>query len=200
MSVRSRRASRSLAVAGTIAACFAAAAIPATPALGEDIRASRQPKTVHVTGLLTLTDAKKGEFDVTGDLVGKWTIPPTQAVDYYNNQKTTFINRGTESFTGCLVVAKRPCGTLNSDYISWTYQKPSGRLISGGCVHAPTGGTEGFRGVRGLIVMTDTPVGKNVNTLYQGEVILNAYPKEKPMPIPRVPVSAAAVTATAGSC
>ena len=136
---------------------------------------------------------------MTGDLVGKWTIPPTQAVDYYNTP-TTIIQTGHRVLHGCLVGGEERCGTLNSDYISWTYQKPSGRLISGGCVHAPTGGTEGFRGVRGLIVMTDTPVGGDVNTLYQGEVILNAYPKEKPMPIPRVPVSAAAVTATAGSC
>ncbi len=200
MSVPSRRASRSLAVAATIAACFAAAAIPATPALGDDVRTSRHPRTIHVSGLLTLTDVKTGEFAVTGDLVGKWTIPPTQAEDYYNNATTTIINKGTESFTGCLAVAKKPCGTLNSDYISWTYLKPSGRLISGGCVHAPTGGTGGFRGVRGLIVMTDTPVGDDVNTLYQGEVILNAYPKEKPVPVPPVQTSTASAKTTAGFC
>lgn len=195
MSLRSRRAFSALAVS----ACLVAAAIPATPALGEDTRTSRQPQTIHVTGLLTLTDANTGEYAATGDLVGKWTIPPSKAQDYYNTP-TTLIQKGTESFAGCLVREKKRCGTLNSDYISWSYLQTSGRLISGGCVHAPTGGTKGFVGVRGLLVITDTPVGDDVNSLYQGEVILNAEPKEGPMPIPSTRVATTSPKAGAGSC
>jgi hypothetical protein len=200
MSVRSRRAPRALAIAATIAACFAAATIPAAPALGDDTRTSRQPKTIHVTGLLTLTNAKTGEYAATGDLVGKWTIPPAEAVDYYNNATTKVINKGTESFKGCLVRNARRCGTLNSEYISWTYLETSGRLISGGCVHAPTGGTRGFKGVRGLLMMTDTPVGDAVNTLYQGELILDAMPQEGPMPVPSARIAATSAKAAVGSC
>lgn len=198
MSVRTRRAPRLLAVA-TIAACLATAAIPATPALGDDNRPSPKPKTIHVTGLLTLTDAARGEYDASGDLVGKWTIPPPPPEDDYYNTPTTIIQKGTESFKGCLANTNR-CGTLNSEYISWTYLKPSGRLISGGCVHAPTGGTKGFIGVRGLIIMTDTPVGDAVNTLYQGEVILDAKPAEGPMPVPTAPVANRSAKTAVGSC
>lgn len=199
MPLRPRRASAALAAAATITACFAAAAIPATPALGDDSRRSRQPQTVHVTGLLTLTNASTGEYAATGDLVGKWTISPSKAQDYYNSP-TTIIQKGTESFKGCLVAGTRRCGTLNSDYISWSYLEADGRLVSGGCVHAPTGGTRGFRGVRGLIVMTDTPVGDDVNTLYQGEVILDAMPQEGRMPVTTGRVAATAATTTAQSC
>jgi len=200
MSVRSRRSTSALAMAATVTACLVAAAIPATPALGDETRTHRQARTIHVSGLLALTNATKGEYDVTGDLVGKWTIPPTRATDYYNTP-TTLLQKGTESFDGCLANTHR-CGTLNSDYISWSYLKPSGRLISGGCVHAPTGGTQGFRGVRGLLVMTDTPVGADINTLYQGEIILDAKPEEKPMPVPnvRVATNSSSAKAAAGSC
>ena len=199
MSIHSRGASRRLATAATIAVCLAAAAIPATPAFGEDTRASRRPTTIHVTGLLTLANANTGEYDATGDLVGKWTIPPTKATDYYNTS-TTIIQKGTESFVGCLVVNKRRCGTLNSEYISWTYLQTSGRLISGGCVHAPTGGTSAFKGVRGLLIMADTPVGDNVNTLYQGEVILDAKPEEGSIPVPKAPVATTSASTAVGSC
>jgi len=201
MSVRSRRASGALAAAATATACLVAAAIPATPALGDDTRTSRPAQTIHVTGLLTLVDANKGEYAATGDLLGTWTIPPTAAEDYYNTP-TTLIQKGTESFEGCLkteAVRKR-CGTLNSDYISWTYLQTSGRLISGGCVHAPTGGTRAFKGVRGLIVITDIPVGDDINSLYQGEVILNAKPEEGPEPVPSVRVATTSATNAAASC
>ena len=197
MSVRTRRAG-ALAVAAT-ATCLIAAAIPVTSALGDDTQTSRRAKTVHVTGLLTLTNANTGEYAATGDLVGKWMIPATKATDYYNTP-TTIIQKGTESFDGCLVAGTRRCGTLNSDYISWTYLKTSGRLISGGCVHAPTGGTKGFLGVRGLIMITDTPVGDEVNSLSQGDVILNANPKEGPMPVPTVRVATTAAKTAVGSC
>ena len=200
MSVRARRAPSALAVAATVTACLAAA-IPATPALGDDdARGSRQPRTVHVTGLHTLTDAKNGVYAATGDLEGTWTIPPSTAEDYYNTS-TQIIQKGTETFVGCLVAGRKRCGTLNSDYISWTYLQPSGRLISGGCVHAPTGGTKGFKGVRGLIVITDTPVGDDINSLYQGEVILDAKPQEGPVPVPAVSARVTTTSArSVGSC
>ncbi|GAA1830186.1 hypothetical protein ACFFOM_19080 [Microlunatus capsulatus] len=196
MPVRPRRTTTALAAAATTAACFAAATIPATPALGDDSRPVRPPQTVHVSGLLTLTNANTGEYAATGDLEGTWTIPPTRAQDYYNTP-TTIIQKGTESFRGCLVAGTKRCGTLNSDYISWTYLRENGRLISGGCTHAPTGGTRGFVGVRGLIVMADTPVGDEVNTLYQGEVILDAMPEEGRKPVPRVDATSTATGAAA---
>lgn len=184
MSVPSRRRSRALAVAATAGACLAVGAVPATSALADDDTASsRRPKTVHVTGLLTLKDARTGEYAATGDLVGTWSIPPSRATDYYSSA-TTVLQKGSESFEGCLVVGKDRCGTLNSEYISWTYLKANGRLISGGCTHALTGGTKAFRGVRGLIMMTDTPIGDEVNTVYQGEVILDAAPREASTPVP----------------
>ena len=190
---------RALTVAATITACVAgSAAISATSALADDTRSSRRPKTVHVTGTLTLTDAKTGEYAAKGDLVGKWFIPPSRATDYYNTP-TTIIQKGTESFDGCLVVGKQRCGTLNSEYISWTYLRADGRLISGGCTHALTGGTASFKGARGLLMMVDTPVGDDVNTVYQGEVILDAAPKEGSAPVTGASLATTSAKTTAGT-
>lgn len=156
---------------------------------------------MQVTGLLTLTDAKTQTYAVTGDLVGTWRFPPDQATDYYTSP-TRIFQKGTESFDGCLAGKPKRCGTLNSDYILWSYLKKSGRLISGGCVHAPTGGTRAFRGVRGLITMTDTPVGDDVNTVYRGEVILDAEPDERAEPVPASGgrLTTASTGTAAGAC
>jgi hypothetical protein len=200
MTTRSRRTPSALAVAAT--ACLAAATIPATPAFGDDTsRTNHPPKSIPVTGLLTLQDADKGVYRATGDLEGTWVIPPDRAKDYYD-APTVLIQEGTEWFKGC-VAATRSCGTLNSDYISWSYLRADKRLISGGCVHAPTGGTRGFRGVRGLITMTDTPVGTDVNTVYQGDLVLHAERDEGEKPVPTTPGAALAtrtLAASAGTC
>ena len=49
----------------------------------------------------------------------------------------------------------------------------------------------------GSFGMADTPVGDDVNTVYQGEVILNAAPHEGSVPVPRssLPITSAETTA-----
>ena len=48
-------------------------------------------------------------------------------------------------------------------------------------------------------MMVDTPVGDDVNTVYQGEVILNAAPKEGSVPVPGASLTTAAAKTTAGT-
>lgn len=53
-----------------------------------------------------------------------------------------------------------------------------GNLIKGQCVHPITGGSGACRGARGLLNMVDTPVGEEVKTTYEGDIVLNAVPSE----------------------
>src|SRR5829696_10312255 len=78
-----------------------------------------------------------------------------------------------------------PSGALAFDYVlSMQYDPDSGWLIKGPCLHPITGGSGNFAGARGVLIMRDGPVGPGevVNSMYKGEIVLNAIPNERAVP------------------
>jgi len=141
-----------------------------------------RPKTVHVSG--SQTPLKNPlNFDVTGDLIGTWY---TLSVFPTTTKPTLYVSTGTEKFVGCLdrrgdgKCGRRDLeGTLTFDYIAWVNLDEEGNFIKGQCTHPVTGGTGDFAGSRGVINIYDTPVGDEVESVYRGDIELNAVPSEK---------------------
>ena len=86
---------------------------------------------------------------------------------------------GTELFVGCLDQNRNhscggsdPSGTIDFSYIYWAQLDPTTlALESAGCVHPVAGGTGGFDGATGTLVMNDRVKGNGtVVTTYIGKL------------------------------
>jgi hypothetical protein len=67
-------------------------------------------------------------------------------------------------------------------YALWKQYDPDyGWLIKGKCLHSITGGSGNFTGARGVLLMYRGPAGRGeeVNSIYKGEIALNAIPTER---------------------
>ncbi|MFT4166936.1 MAG: hypothetical protein QM650_16990 [Microlunatus sp.] len=140
----------------------------------------KSPRIEQVSGQMIPIDAAATKYRLSGKLIGTWLFPPVD-VTYYQSE-TRLYTRGAESFEGCVNLngddkcdASEPRGRWTGEYIYWA-SLDQGRLVEGGCVHALTGGTKAFVGVRGLLRMTDVYASTKAGStaIYQGEVILNA--------------------------
>jgi len=136
--------------------------------------------TLRVRGTRVPVDADKGTYAMRGDLVGRWTVIPAKVLD---DTPQLYVEAGREQFVGCLdrnhdevCSDTEPHGVLRSSYIYWSSFAGDGTLIRGRWVHPVTGGTLAFEGTRGLIAMTDTPVGYGVRTTYRGRIVLLSTP------------------------
>lgn len=165
----------------------------------------KAPVSVKVSGDQIAVDLSKGQWRMTGGLIGSWTI--TASTDYYASS-TRLYQKGVEAFDGCLNLNHNrkcdgwePNGTWKTEYMYWASFRSNGTLVDGDCVHPLTGGSAAFTGVRGVIFMDDDPVGNttDVTTTYFGEVILNAVPGEQPVATMRADGLRAASTTRPGT-
>jgi hypothetical protein len=129
-----------------------------------------------------------------GDLFGHWTVRSARGLAGYSIPEApwTLVHTGQERFIGCLdrnysqrCDPGEPSGALAFHYVLWTqYDPDSGWLIKGKCLHPITGGWGNFAGARGVLIMRDGPVGpgEEVNSMYKGEIVLNAIPNEQAVP------------------
>lgn len=154
-----------------IASTLAATVAPAS--------ATGEPTKLHVQG--TQTQVNETKYESYGGLLGDFWI--LTFVPLYESDSLV-IATGTERFVGCVDVnldrecgATEPSGELRFDYVQWAKFDPStGALIEGGCVHPITGGSDDFRGARGIVHMRDTVENGEVRTTYRGTVVLDAVP------------------------
>lgn len=118
---------------------------------------------------------------MTGGLNGNWTASVTEY--RWNDATGRLIAWGTESFTGCLDRRRDGCdrtdpqGTMSFKFTAWQkYDPRSGyAFVTGACIHPVTGGTDGFRGARGVITMKDTlQSDSTVSTSYSGVLTIPA--------------------------
>jgi hypothetical protein len=162
-------------VAGTLVAT-ATAATPATPATVE-------PTTLHVEG--TQTQVSPELYESSGGLLGDFWI---LSFDPLYESDSLVVGTGTERFVGCVDVdldgtcsGDEPSGELLFDYVQWaTFDPSTGALIEGNCTHPITGGSDDFHGARGLVTMHDVLVDGEVETTYEGTVVLDAAPADPP--------------------
>ena len=153
-----------------LGACVAAALVVAGVAAG-----AQAP--VKIKGTQTVIDEAKGKFEMHGSLVGKWNT--TAFKINYQGTDGEFVGSGREIFSGChdadatgTCDAGEPTGTLRFTFVYWANYNPKTKaLVRGECVHPVTGGTGGFKNVKGIIHMVDRPVGKEVKTTYSGSLL-----------------------------
>jgi hypothetical protein len=143
------------------------------------------PGPINVSGQSTTNDAgtpnDPGDDynDLTGSLIGQQY---TTSGDFrYDPLTGTVIAWGTETFVGCLDRNRdRSCGagdatgTIDLSFIYWAQLDPETfALISAGCIHPVTGGTDGFAGAQGVLVMKDKAKNDGrVITTYTGKLSL----------------------------
>jgi hypothetical protein len=170
---RRNRVRGRVAVLAAVVGAFALAPLAATAALypvwGEQVQVSFDEATLTST------------YRMTGGLVGAWTSVLDPARTTFDPVTGAFEGWGTETFEGCVDRHPNGCGpfdphgTLTFKFKAWQQLDPANGyvLVSGGCVHWVTGGTEGFRGAGGLITMKDTPnADGSVTTTYRGALNL----------------------------
>ena len=202
-----------LALAASSAALAPAVAMPATGEVPVATSThetpqvhgkSAKPKTVQVKGALTLIDLQTGKYKMSGDLVGEWTMVPSETL---HKSATLYVESGREKFIGCVDLnhnarcgKREPTGEMRSSYLYWASFDAKGKLIKGQCVHPITGGNKSFKGARGLLNMFDRPKGKEVLMTYKGEIILNAVRSDAPLPPLNSTASTAAPRTLATTC
>jgi hypothetical protein len=147
-----------------------------------------------VRGRQFLVDAEQGRYSMLGDLIGHWTVRSARGLAGYAipEEPLARLQTGQERFIGCLdrnysqrCDPDEPSGELAFHYVLWTqYDPDSGWLIKGKCLHSIIGGSGDFAGARGVLIMSDGPVGpgEEVNGMYKGEIVLNAIPNEQAVP------------------
>ena len=180
-------------VAGTLVA--AATAATAAPA------ATDEPTTLQVEG--TQTPVSPELYESHGGLLGDFWI---LSFDPLYESDSLVIGTGSERFVGCVDVdldevcaEDEPSGELLFDYVQWaTFDPSTGTLVEGACTHPVTGGRDGFQGARGILEMHDVVVDGEVQTTYEGTVVLDAVPGEAPAP-EAAQAFAAAVAPTGGA-
>ena len=132
---------------------------------------------VKIKGTQTVIDEAKGQYEMHGSLVGKWNT--TAFKTNYQGTDGEFVGSGKEVFSGChdadasgTCDAGEPTGTLRFSFIYWaTFNPKTQVLVRGECVHPVTGGTGGFKNVKGIVHMVDRPAGKEVKTTYSGSLL-----------------------------
>jgi hypothetical protein len=174
--------------AGPVAAAMAA---PGIPEPGKDRPPG--PTLVLVRGRQLAVD-DQGRYWMSGNLIGRWTVLTAQTLPGYAIPEApwTLVQTGRERFDGCIdqdhtrhCDSDDPRGALSFDYLIWIrYEPNTGRLIEGKCVHPVRSGTQDFAGARGVLTTYDTQVGRGEEgrTRYQGKIVLNAVPNERPVP------------------
>jgi hypothetical protein len=108
-------------------------------------------------------------------MVGSWV---TTGFTPTFNSPTLFVGVGTERFTGCLDAnrdgscqRRERHGQITFDFTYWaSYDGTTGAFLRGECVHPVTGGSGGFAGASGLLLMKDTVHGSRVVTTYWGQL------------------------------
>ena len=166
---------RTALVVFVVAGMLVAAATAATAAPA----ATGEPTTLQVEG--TQTPVTPTMYESHGGLLGDFWI---LSFDPLYESDSLVIGTGSERFAGCVDVdldevcaEGEPSGELFFDYVQWTTFDPStGDLVEGNCTHPVTGGTGDFEGARGIVTMHDVPVAGEVETTYQGTVVLDAVP------------------------
>ena len=101
--------------------------------------------TVRVHGTRVPVHADMCIYGLRGDLVGRWTFIPKQALPH---TPRNFVEPGVGRFNVCLdrnhdktCAAREPNGVLRAAYLSWASFDGHGNLVRGRCVHPVTGGT-----------------------------------------------------------
>jgi len=167
----------------------------ATPALGIPEPGKDRPSgptIVLVRGRqLALDD--QGKYWMSGNLIGRWTVLTAETLPGYAIPEApwTLLQTGQERFDGCIdqdhtkhCDSGDPLGALSFDYLVWIrYEPNTGRLIEGNCVHPITSGTQDFAGARGVLTMhIQAGRGEEGRTRYEGKIVLDAVPNERPVP------------------
>ena len=82
------------------------------------------------------------------------------------------------------------------------YDPDFGWLIKGKCLHSITGGSGDFTGARGVLLMYRGPAGRGeeVNSIYKGEIVLNAMPNERGLQNDNAPAGSAVRKPVASTC
>ena len=167
------------------------AAMPAPGSPEPDTDRSLDPTTVQVRGRQFPVDAEQGRYSMLGDLIGHWTVRSAPGSSGYSIPEApwTRVQTGHERFVGCLdrnysqrCDTDEPSGALSFNYALWMQYDPDfGWLIKGKCLHSITGGSGDFTGARGVLLMYRGPAGRGeeVNSIYKGEIALNAIPTER---------------------
>jgi hypothetical protein len=171
---------------GSVPAAMAAPGIP-----GKDRPSG--PTIVLVRGRQHAVD-DRGRYWMSGNLIGRWTVLTAETLPGYAIPEApwTLVQTGQERFDGCIdqdhtkhCDSGDPLGALSFDYLMWIrYEPNTARRIEGNCVHPITNGTQDFAGARGALTMRDIQVGRGEErrTRYQGKIVLNAVPSERPVP------------------
>ncbi|MGY1620598.1 hypothetical protein ACI789_00190 [Geodermatophilus sp. SYSU D00965] len=188
---------RSTPLAALVIACSSVAT--AAPAAA----APEGPTTLHVEGTQSLVG--ENSYRSEGGLLGDFWI---LTFDPLYESDSLVIGTGTERFVGCVDVdldancgADEPTGDLRFDYVQWaTFDPATGTLIEGACTHPVTGGRDGFQGARGLLEMRDVVVDGEVQTTYEGTVVLDAVPGEAPAPEAAQALAAGVAPTGGGPC
>jgi hypothetical protein len=169
-------ARRTALVGSVVAGTLMASAASATAA-------TEEPTTLHVEG--TQIQVSENLYDSLGGLLGDFWI---LTFDPLYESDSFVVGTGSERFVGCVDVdldgacgGSEPSGELLFDYVYWaTFDPSTGALIEGNCTHPITGGSDDFQGARGLVTMHDVVVDGEVETTYEGTVVLNAVPTDAP--------------------
>ena len=151
-------------------ACLVAAVVFAAPATA---------KTYSVSGKQIAVDEDAGTFKMRGGLIGKWAITSFQELE----TSPIYHGRGTELFRGCLDRRRDrsckhdPSGTLSFNFDYWAlFASPDPEsLVWSACWHPIVEGRGDFAGAQGVLMMVDTPTGKDVKTKYIGNVTLGSH-------------------------
>jgi len=145
--------------------------------------ATDEPTTLHVEG--TQTQVSPDQYESYGGLLGDfWTL----TFDPLYESDSFVVGTGTERFVGCVdedldgaCAESEPSGELWFDFIKWMTLDPStGALIESNCTHPITGGRDDFHGARGIVTMHAGLVDGEVETTYEGTVVLDAVPEDAP--------------------
>jgi hypothetical protein len=160
-------------LAGLVLLASAVALLWATPA-----------GATYVSGKQTIVSEKKGTFKMAGGLIGSWAITSFKV----QKTKPVFKAKGTESFNGCMDVGHDgsctgdPSGTMDFTFKYWA-KIGDEKVQLGTCAHPVVGGTGGFSGATGFLMMVDTPIKRKpfIKTHYEGDIrlggVLSASPK-----------------------
>jgi hypothetical protein len=129
-----------------------------------------------VAGKQTIVDEEAGTYKMSGGLLGDWKITAFKETA----SAPVFKGKGTELFEGCIdrkldgSCAGDPTGKLKFSFRYWGKFGKGDKLELGTCAHPITGGSGGFAGATGFLMMVDLPTKKAPfqTTEYEGVVTL----------------------------
>ena len=162
---------------------------------------------LQVRGRQFPVDAPQGTYLMQGDLIGRWTVRGAPGFAGYSIPEApwTLVQTAQERFVGCLdqnysrrCDTGEPSGALAFDYALWMQYDPDfGWLVKGKCLHSITGGSGDFTGARGVLLMYRGPAGRGeeVNSIYKGEIVLDAIPNERGLQNDNAPAGSPATEA-----